>query len=580
MTTYDEAIAELTKPGAPFEVGSAEVDGRTSPVWTKAAPSLRDLLAATERHGDREFLVYGDDRYTFGEHLRAVAGFARWLARERGVGKGDRVAIGMRNYPEWIIAFWATQALGAVTVPLNAWWTEPELRFALEDSGTTCAVLDGERYGRLAPDLADLGLPSVVVRHDGEVAPAHAHWADVAGGFDRTGPAVLPDVAIGPDDDATIIYTSGTTGRPKGAVNSQRNHVTTFLNTAFAAALQRMTSAPPPPATATSAASAPSEAPEERPRPAARPCSLMTYPFFHVGGINTIYISTGFGMKVVLQYRWEVEETLELIQREKVTSLAAVPKLLRELLESPLLDRYDVSSLAALNSGGAPVPPDLVDRIDRRGVTPGNGYGLTETTGAVTINGGDEYVGRATSVGRTFPVNEVRVVAPGSGEDLPRRAVGELWFRGPSVVRGYWRQPEATAESFTDGWFHTGDLGSVDGEGYVYVVDRLKDVVIRAGENVYCVEVEAALFDHPAVVDVAVVGLPHPELGEEVVAVVRLEAGAVVSEAELRDHVAARLAYFKVPARIVFRADDLPRTATGKVLKRELRDELGRAPAG
>jgi long-chain acyl-CoA synthetase len=513
--------------------------------------------------------VYGDDRYTFGEHLQAVAGFAHWLVGEHRVRKGDRVAIGMRNYPEWIIAFWATQALGAIAVPLNAWWTGPELQFALVDSGTTFAVLDGERYERLAPDLADLGLPSVVVRHDGEVGPAHAHWAEVASGFDRSGAAVLPDVDIGPDDDATIIYTSGTTGRPKGAVNSQRNHVTTFLNAAFAAALQRMTSGPSP-----SAGSA------ERPRSAARPCSLMTYPFFHVGGINTIYISTGFGMKVVLQHRWDVEETLELIQQEKVTSLAAVPKLLRELLESPLLDRYDVSSLAALNSGGAPVPPDLVDRIDRQGVTPGNGYGLTETTGAVTINGGDEYVGRATSVGRTFPVNEVRVVAPESGEDLPPQAVGELWFRGPSVVRGYWHQPEATAEAFTDGWFHTGDLGSVDDDGYVYVVDRLKDVVIRAGENVYCVEVEAALFDHPAVVDVAVVGLPHPELGEEVVAVVRLEAGAAVSEGELRDHVAARLAYFKVPARIVFRADDLPRTATGKVLKRELRDELGRAATG
>jgi long-chain acyl-CoA synthetase len=265
------------------------------------------------------------------------------------------------------------------------------------------------------------------------------------------------------------------------------------------------------------------------------------------------------------------------MQREQVTSFAAVPTILRQLLESPLLDEHDLSSLGTLTSGGAPVPPDLVDRVHERfaaRVVPTNGYGLTETTSAVAVNRGQEYLERPDSVGRVMPVIDVRVVDPVRGVDQPAGGLGELWFRGPSVVRGYWNKPEATREAFTDGWFHTGDLGYVDDAAFVHVVDRLKDIVIRGGENVYCVEIEAALFEHPAVADVAVLGVPHRELGEEVAAIVQLRDGSVTTADELRAHVAVRLAHFKVPAHVVFRSEPLPRTATGKVLKRELRDEL------
>jgi long-chain acyl-CoA synthetase len=559
----DDAIGELTKPGSPFEITEAEIGGVAMRAWANAPPALGAVLEGTRKRGDRDFLVYESDRYTFADHLGLVAGFAQWLAGERGVAKGDRVAIGMRNYPEWIIAFWAIQVLGAVAVPLNAWWTAPELRFALEDSDATFAVLDGERYVRTTDDLSELRLPSVVVRHEGDIDGRAVHWADVHAQLDRS--TRLPDVEISPDDDATIVYTSGTTGRPKGAVGSHRNHVTNYLNTAFAGAVDHMVAA--------SAGSAPPRSPDAPP-----PCSLMTYPFFHIGGLTTVYTSTGFGVKMVLQYKWDLEEALELIQRERVTALAAVPTVLRQVLESPLLDNYEVSSLGTLSSGGAPVPPDLVDRVDRKfasGVAPSNGYGLTETTSAVTLNRG--YLARPNSVGQPFAVTDVRVVAPDTGDDQPTGTVGELWFRGPTVVQGYWQNPEATAEAFTEGWFHTGDLGHVDDEGYVYVVDRLKDVVIRGGENVYCAEVEAALFEHPAVADVAIIGIPHRELGEEVAAVVQLKDGAGASASDLQEHVAARLAHFKVPAHVVFRAEPLPRTATGKVLKRELRDELTRS---
>jgi long-chain acyl-CoA synthetase len=561
--TRDEALAMLTAPGAPFEMVEVDVDGVVVSAFASAPPSLRGLLESSRSHGDRDFLVYQHERYTFADHLGIVAGLARWLADEHGIGKGDRVAIGMRNYPQWVMAFWAVQALGAVVVPLNAWGTAPELRYALDDSGARFAVLDGEREDRMAADLDELGLPSLVVRPTGALRAGASSWDDVFAGLDRS--VAMPDVDIEPDDPATIIYTSGTTGLPKGALASQRNHVTNYLAVALGGAVERVTS--PSPAE-----------PSAEPLP---PASLHTYPFFHIGGLSMIYLATGFGQKLVLQYRWDLDEALDLIEQEQVTSMAAVPTILRQMLESPDLDRRDLSTLATLGSGGAPVPPDLVARAEEHfgaTVSSSNGYGLTETTGGATGNRGADYVARPSSVGRPMLGIQLKVVDPGTGADLPVGQVGELWFRGATIVSGYWNKPEATAEAFTDGWFRTGDLGYIDDEGFVYVVDRLKDVVIRGGENVYCAEVEAVLFEHPDVADVAVIGVPHQELGEQVAAIVEPKRGASVTAASLQDHVRARLANFKVPEVVVFRAEPLPRTATGKVLKRDLRDELTGEP--
>lgn len=561
-------VDRLIGPGGPFEIGEATIGGRVTPVWRTAPSDLRELLLRTARFDEREVLVYEDERWTFAGQLQDVASLATWLAAERGVGAGDRIAIGMRNYPEFVLTFWAAHALGAVVVPLNAWWTAPELRYALDDSAPVLAVLDGERYARVADDLLALALPAVVVRHDGPIGAADVHWADVRAALDPA--ATMPDGPIDPDDPATILYTSGTTGEPKGAVGTHRNHVSTYFNTAFNGAL------------GVAVAKAAAEGQSGRgdgaapPRSSRPPSALLTYPFFHIGGLNALCINTAFGVKSVLQYKWDTEEVLATIEREQVTRLAAVPTLLRALLESPLLAQYDTSSLESLASGGAPVPPDLVDRIDQRGAAPSNGYGLTETTGAVTINVGRDYVAHADSVGRPFPVTSIRVVDPPTGEEVAPGAVGELCFAGPTVVQGYWNKPAATAASFVDGWFHSGDLGYVDDEGFAYVVDRLKDVIIRGGENIYSAEIEAVLFEHPDVGDVAVIGVPHDSLGEEVCAVVVAKPGTDPSVDALRDHVAARLAYFKVPTQFAFRTAELPRNATGKVLKRELRDELVR----
>jgi acyl-CoA synthetase (AMP-forming)/AMP-acid ligase II len=555
----EEALRALTAPGADFELVEETVGGIPMRVFRNAPPTLRAVLELTREFAERDAVVYEEERFTYGELLAVAAGLAARLRDRYGLERGDRIAVAMRNYPEWPLVFWAAIALDIVVVPLNAWWTAREMRYALEDSDARLLVADGERIDVLGDSLSGFALRGVIaVRYTGELPAGAERWEDVRAELDLEVP--LPDVEPQPDDDATILYTSGTTGTPRGAIGTHRNHVTNLMNTALNGALNL--------------AIAGEEPPEEQ------PVYMTTFPIFHIAGQTGMQFSALSGSKLVLLYRWDTAKALEMIERERVSSMAAVPKTVRRLLESSELARRDVSSLAGLASGGAPVPPDLILRIDRQfssAVAPANGYGLTETTSAVVINSGQEYVDHPDSVGRPVVGADLRVVDPASGEDLPSGQVGELWVRGPNVVRGYWNKPEETAASFTAGWFHTGDVGYVDDDGLVYVVDRLKDVVIRGGENVYCAEVEAVMFEHPAVDDVAVIGLPDELLGEEVAAVVNPKPDASADGEELRAHAAEHLARFKVPGVIVFRDAPLPRTATGKVLKRELREELVRA---
>jgi steroid-24-oyl-CoA synthetase len=559
--TREQVIDEFTSAGGPFQIVEQIVRGVPMRVYAVPPRTLRDVLASTAQFGDGPFLVYQDERWTFAEHLRIVAGVARHFRDALGVAKGDRVAIAMRNYPEWAMAFWACQALGAVTVPLNAWWTGPALR----DSGARVLVADGERVERIRPELGGLGLAAVVAVRAGSPAPGMLRWEDVLAADD--GGTQLPEAEIDTDDDATIMYTSGTTGAPKGAIATHRNHCTNFLNTMLGGAVGL-------------ALAAESGAAQAAPPPL---CALQTFPFFHIAGLTGLYCYTGFGGKLVLMYKWDTSEAVKLIETEHVTALAMVPTLVRRLLESPGLASRELSSLAGIAAGGAPVPPDLITRIEadfNRKVSPVNGYGLTETTSAVVANVGEMYFEHPDSVGKAVPGTDVRIVDPG-GPDARIGEVGELWVRGPNVVRGYWNRPAETSEAFTDGWFHTGDLGYIDADGYVYVVDRLKDVVIRGGENVYCAEVENVLFQHPAVFDAAVIGLPDRVLGEEVAAVIQPRPGIGADADDIRAFVAARLAAFKVPTRVVLRDEPLPRNAVGKVLKREIRGELadgGRQP--
>jgi len=560
--TLADVDQALTGPGALFEIAQMEIRGVPTHVWKNAPASLRAVFELSRLHADRTFLVYEDERMSFAEHYGAAATLARRMIEKWGLRKGDRVAIAMRNFPEWSVAFWATVTAGGVSVPLNSWWKGEELVYGLRDSGSTLLLCDAARAAILAPHLDGLGLRAVVVaRAEEDLAPGLERFEEAIG--TPAADAAPPDVALAPEDDATIFYTSGTTGKPKGALGTHRNICTNLTSLAFAqarGALRSGASFPPP---------------ADRPQPA----QLISVPFFHATGCHSILAAnTAFGGKLVMMYKWDPERAIELIERERISSFGGVPAMVWQVLESPSFSQRDLSSVTSVGYGGAPAAPELVRRIKQAfpAVTPGNGYGLTETSSITTFNVGDDYVRKPDSVGTPMPVCELKVVDEKSRE-LPGGEVGELWIKGPNVVTGYWNKPEATAETFTDGWIHSGDLARVDDEGFVYIVDRAKDMLIRGGENIYCVEVESVLFDHPEVMDAAVVGLPHRVLGEEVGAVVQVTPGSGLTEAALREHVAARLAAFKVPVRIEIRSEPLPRNPNGKIVKRELKQELARA---
>jgi long-chain acyl-CoA synthetase len=555
MPTRQEIIAQLTAPGGDFLLEKAEIDGIPMRVYKNAPRSMRDFFLATRAFGDKPFLIYEDEVLTFSEFYRQTSALAAHL-KAIGVEKGDRVAIGMRNYPEWVTSFWACQAIGAIVVALNAWWTGPELEYGLTDSGTKVLIADSERLTRLADHFAKLDLVETIVVRGSTPPGKFRAFSDVV-----KSAVTLPDAEISPEDNSTILYTSGTTGRSKGAVATHRNHVTNIMNTLLGAAAGRI------------AAGAP------LPPPEFQAGALQTFPFFHIGGLTGLYVSTVMGAKVALMYRWDPAAAVNLVVKHSLNSLAGVPYVVRQLLESARASGQAMPSLIGVAAGGAPVPPDLIRTVGSQfqaRVAPGNGYGLTETTSAVISNTGAEYLAKPDSVGRPVATCEIRVVAD-NGEDCGTGDIGEIWMRGPNVIPGYWRNPAATEEAFGGGWFRSGDLGYRDTDGDYFIVDRKKDVIIRGGENVYCVEVETALLEHGHVRDVGVLGLPHPELGEIVACVIQPSPSAPPAsqaEADLRAHLEDKLAKFKIPARYAFTNEDLPRTATGKLLKRDMRTKF------
>ncbi len=557
--SYDQAIAAITQPGSQLEIEQQVIDGISMKVWKAAPVSLRIILELTRLHGDKPYLVYRDESISYAEHYQKAASLAHHLKEELAVQKGDRLALVMRNYPEWVIAFWATAAIGAVVVPLNAWWTAQELEYGLQDSGAKVVIADQERYDLIHPQIATLGIEHVLVaRGELSLSSDVVRLEDIITHPEHSS---LPDVDVAAEDNATIFYTSGTSGQPKGALGTHRNICTNLMNIAAlqAAAELRQTGQPPIPT-------------------ADKPTAtlLTAVPFFHVTGCHAILVgTTASGNKLVIMHRWNPEQALELIEREQVTTFSGVPTMAWQMLESPDFDQRDTSSLISLGTGGAPSSPELVKTIKKKWgqSTPGNGYGLTETTAVVTFNIGDDYVRKGASIGVPAPVNELRIVG-GDGQDMAPNEIGELWVKGPNVVRGYWNKPDATAEAFTDGWFHTGDLAKMDDEGFVFIVDRVKDMVIRGGENVYCVEVENALYSHPDVMDAAVFGIPHRTLGEEVAAVVHLVPGKSVSEDDLRAYLSSQIAAFKVPAMIRFFDEPLLRNANGKIVKRDIKADV------
>jgi len=554
----DERLQALIGPGAPFETAPFVLNGIPLRAFVRAPRSVLDVFRLSSAHDALDHLVFEDERLTFADVRRAALALAAELSSALGVRKGDRVAIAMRNYPEFVVSFWGAAVLGAIVVPLNSWWTGPELAYALNDAGARVAFMDDERLARLV-DSGDAPrtVHYVGVRGSGATALGSVAFEDLTAGHPLSEQDLVPTE---PEDPATILYTSGTTGRPKGALASNRATIANLMNMAFAAARAQLLSG-------------------RSLQPAGQNTTVTAAPLFHIGGIASIVGGAMGGSKLVLMRKWDVAEVLHLAEREGATGLGGVPAMARELLDYPELGKFDLSAVRSFPLGGAPVPPDLpVRAVSTFGsdVQILNGYGLTETTSAVCTNVGDEFLHHPDSVGRPNLTADLRVEGP-DGEILGVGQVGELCFRSPQVAQCYWNDPSATATSFVNGWFHSGDLGYYDPEGYVYVVDRLKDVVIRGGENVYCAEVEAVLFEHPQIADVAVIGLPESAMGERVCAVVVPRAGTALDLGEIRAFGAKHLAGFKCPEALYI-ADELPRTATGKTAKAELRARVSDDP--
>ncbi|MDQ2754230.1 MAG: AMP-binding protein [Actinomycetota bacterium] len=553
--TYQEAAVAVTAPGQIFETEDIEIAGVRYRAFKHVPASLRELWATARGFADKTFIVYEDERWSFAQVMAEVDALGAALVRDYGISPGDRVAIGMRNYPEWVVAFAAITSIGAISVSLNAWWSEDELDYALDDSGSRALIADASRASRTAASCARLGVRVLVARGGDTELPAGAdRWEDRV----RPGDA-LPDVTVSPYDDATILYTSGTTGRPKGAVSTHLAILQALLGFACRATIE---AARNPPATGPSTLES-----------AAAQSFILIVPLFHVTGCVPVMMSCfALGMKLVIMHRWDPTRALELIERERVTSFVGVPTQSWDLVESPRFKEFDTSSLRTVGGGGAPAPPALVRRVASSfsGGQPTIGYGMTETNAYGPGNLGADYLTHPTSTGRPTPILQIEI-RDALGRALPTGELGEIWLKGPNLIRGYWGRAQETAETIVDGWLRTGDAGRLDADGFLYIEDRLKDMILRGGENVYSAEVEAALYEHPAVHEAAVFGVPHPRLGEEVAAMVTLKPGASATVEELQAHVGARLAAFKVPSQMKVVTETLPRNAAGKILKRELR---------
>jgi acyl-CoA synthetase (AMP-forming)/AMP-acid ligase II len=549
------AIDAVTGPEGPFPIVEREIDGIPQKVFGGLPDNLRDYFAFTATHGDKECLIDRDRRLSFTDVAKQVASLGAALTGKYGVAKGDRVAIAMRNSPEWCISFMAITSIGAVAVPMNSWWQGDELAYGLQDCEAKHIILDATRYQRLAAHLQGSALTVIGMKNEGKSLP---------GDVDRlepllTGDGALPEIVIEAQDPAVILYTSGSTGRPRGVLSTQHN-VLSALGTWLAVG------------TAVAVASGTiDQEPEEQ------PAILLTVPLFHVTGLNSLFLlSLGIGRKIVMMYKWDIDAALEVIEAEKITHFNGVPTMSMELMNHPRRDEFDLSSLLEISSGGAARPADQVGTLIERfpGAKPSAGYGLTETNAVGCIIGDDDYVERPGSVGQaTPPLVELRIVDD-EGNEVERGERGEICLRSPAIVSGYLNQPAATEASFRDGWFHTGDIGYQDEEGFVYIVDRIKEIIIRGGENISCTEVEEVTYSHPDCLEAAVFSIPDERLGEIVGAAIHVRPGSDIDDQQMRDYLGAKLAAFKVPAHIWICEENLPRIASGKIFKKQIQADF------
>ncbi len=545
-----EAIAALTAPGMPHELVDAEVRGRRLRVFARAPASLRALYEATAT--DLPFLAYQDERLSFAQAWAEAGRIGHVLVQRCGVRPGDRVAIAMRNYPEWVLCFCAITSIGAVAVAMNGHWQSEELVYGLQDCGARVLLADVERLQRLAVPAARAALPGLqcLAVRAAELPPGALSLQQL---LDDVGDVPMPPAAIAPDDWATILYTSGSTGHPKGVLSTHRNILTSLLSWELDRLIgERVAGIVPPP-------------------PAEQPGTLLAVPLFHVTGLHASYLNCyRMQRRMVCMYRWDVERAAQLIDAERLSSVVAPAALTGDLVRLARQGRYSLATLLSVGGGGAPRAPEQVRQIGSSfaQALPATGWGMTETNAIGAGIAGEEYLQRPASSGRCSQVLQLKVVDD-AGRELPAGQRGELLVRGTSVFAGYWNRPEATAQAFVGDWFRTGDVACLDDEGFLFIVDRIKDLIIRGGENIGCGQVEAALLMHPDVHEAAVYAVPDERLGEEVGATVHGKPG--LDPQALREFLALHLARFEIPRYIEVASQPLPRTPSGKILKRDIR---------
>ena len=544
--TIAEADAMLTGPGGFFEITTETVNGIETPVVASPHNSLRDLLAASVNHGgdgSARYYLFDDGRSaTFAENIAQAAAVAAGLAERYGIGPGDRVGLLGANQPGWIQGFWGTVSTGAIAVAMNGWWKGDEIRYGIELTEPKVLIADRRRLERLD---GDPGVPVIGMAPD-ETDPVDSL-------IDAYRDASLPDVEIAIDDPAAILFTSGTTGRPRGAIQTHRNFFA-YLSCAYMIGARQFVRFP------------------GESMDVGGP-TLASSPLFHVSGLHACAVmAVGAGSNHLWTTgRYDAEKILRLTEEHGIARWSGVTTQVWRLVEHPRLGDYDVSSVVGIGGGGSVWSPELQEicrtALPHARISVTIGYGLTESSGLATSAADDVLRAYPDSVGYPLPTVGVRITDDG-GAELPEGAVGNICLSGPMVTPGYWNDPVATAETIRDGWLRTGDYGYAR-DGMLFLVSRRSDLIIRGGENIYPTEIEQRLDAHPAVVESAVVGVEHRELGQEVKAVVVVGEdppdGDLVSE--LRAWVAAALADIKVPAHWELRTESLPRNATGKILK-------------
>lgn len=550
--------ATVKAENSEYATHTESIQGVELEVFSNIPANLGEYYKLAKQWKDDDFLVYLDERFTFGESLELSRRFSRALIEKYDIKKGDRVAICARNSPEWCMAFIAITQIGAVAVPMNSWWQRREIEYGLTDSGSKLVITDPPRLAHMQDTLNKLGIDAIIAKPVSELDAQYPEFYGVARSFEPLTDDEITALAVAPDDRATILYTSGSTGNPKGVLSSHRNTLSALYTWKF---VKDITDKLRP------------ELVEETPE--YQPALLANVPLFHCTGSHAQFLASFlYDRKFVMMFKWDAEKALELIEKERISILHGVPTMAWEVMQSDKFASTDLSSLRSVQAGGAPRPPEHLNLITTKfpeKAIPGLGYGLTETNAIGAIISGPFYLARPNSTGRpTPPVTNVRIVDE-EGNELPAGGIGEVCIKGPTVMQGYWNQPEATAEVIKDGWFHSGDIGMLDELGFLILLDRAKDIVIRGGENIGCAEVEYAIAEHPSVSEVSVYGIPDTRLGEVPCATIMLKKDTELDEAALRDHLKDRLAGFKIPARFYFQYEQLPRIATGKIAKKELR---------